>query len=757
MLPTFADVIFPERVTQSFTYRVPPSWDNAVKIGHWVLAPFGRTARPGFVAALSDHPSDLGLSEQQIRELEDHLTAGSEFDVDPTLVALAQWMADYYISPIGVCFQLIHPPRLPFTAASRFRITTLGKQALERGRLSEFRKTILTALHQRPKGLTLATLKKLVPTASTIITQLKRQQWIEEVRTYRLAPMFEGASLQGEINTNGLDKNGSCKETESFVSPSWWGEFQDHLKHNTFGEYFIDSNGPPFSRFLLQSIRATHTQKRTVLVILPDIMQARCWAETLQAHLSVEVGLFHSGLSDSDRMKEWLAIARGRYQIVVGTRLSVFVPLPSLGLIVLCDEEDPSYKEEQSPYYHARDVARERARLSQAAFLLHSPHPSLETVHHFSSGTKSGTDDFFTARREPPVIHIVDHQQIPYGTIISLDMRQGMEQALSAGGGIVVFHNRKGFSSSLACRDCGLSVQCKPCHIPYRLLTVPPHLRCPYCGNTETVPIVCPACSGSHLDPSGLGTERLEQELHREFPHAKIGRMDRNNVPTESAARIFRDQFSRGTIHILIGTEMMFHGLPLSTVRFVGVPYADAGLHLPDFRSAERLFHHLQATVNLLTEDHEPGQVVIQTRLPSHHVMQAVGQQQPCLFYDHELAFRQAVGYPPFVHFIQMTVSGKDQALVQKAARECVQTLASQMAHQSSRNASQKGLDTTILGPIASRSLKYHRSYRETILLKAINLESARTAIRRTHETMASTKVYKGVQFGINMDPMEVL
>lgn len=754
MPPTFAEVIFPQRLTQPFTYRVPASWHEALKVGHWVLAPFGHTARPGFVVAMVDHPPDPTLSIDKIRELEEHLTSAPEFDLDPTLIALAEWMADYYISPLGVCFQLIQSPRRPFKSASRLRITSLGQEAIKRGRLSDPAKTLLTLLNQKPKGLTLPTLKKTVATASTTITQLKRQKWVEEVHTYTVPAAIDGSLKKAKGALEAPNKKGSHKDIESTPHPTWWKDFQRHLTRQSHCEFFTDDIGPNLSSLLAHSIRETLDHTRTALVIFPDINQATFCAQTLRASLGIQVGLFHSGLSDTVKMKEWQEIRQGRYRVVVGTRMSVFAPIPSLGLICLSHEEDSTFKDEQAPYYHAREVARERARLSHAALLLHSPHPSLETFHHFSAGAKPNHAGAITTHRQEASVQVVDHLEIPYGTTISDDMRHGMEQSLAIGGGIIIFHNRKGFSSSIACRDCGVAAQCEHCQVPFRLHTAPPQMRCPYCGKSESIPVVCPACSGSHLEPGGFGTERLEQELRREFPDAKVDRLDRNNIRTESDARRIREQFAKGTIQILVGTEMLFHGTPPSPVRFVGIPYADAGLHRPDFRSAERLYHHLQSAVQLVTDQALPNPVVLQTRLPSHHVMEAMTQQQPSIFYEHELAFREAVGYPPFIHFIQMTVTGNNQAMVQEAARRWVQALASQIASHSSR----PGLasETTILGPLASHALTHRRLFRETILFKAANFDQARTVIRRTYETMAANKIHKGLQFGINVDPMDM-
>ena len=755
MPPTFADVIFPQRLTHSFTYRIPPSWQDTLKVGHWVLAPFGRTTRPGFVVSLKEDSLNPTIPLGKIRELEDHLTPASEFDPNSTLISLAEWIADYYIAPIGVCFQLIQPPQLPFKTTSRLRITALGQQALERGRLADAAKHLLTLLNQKPKGLTLPTLKKTISTAATTLTQLKRQKWVEEIHIYTVPSSSEHPPILPEEKLSGIDKKDLVKGTEAISLPLWWKDFQRHLSQQSFGEFFTNAMGQEFTSLLMRSIQETLDRQQTALVILPDIFQAGACAHTLQSNLGINIGLYHSGLPDPLRMKEWKAMTQGRYQVVVGTRMSVFAPVPALGLICLSHEEDSTYKDEQAPYYHAREVARERARLSHATLLLHSPHPSLETVHYCSLNTASNFEPLQPTDRQS-AIQVLDYLQMPYGATISDEMRQGINQAFAAGGGIIIFHNRKGFSSSLVCRDCGMTGQCARCQVPYRLFTSPPHMRCPYCGEKESVPIVCPSCSGAHLEPGGFGTERLEQELRREFPDVNIERMDSNNIRTDSEARNIREQFAKGTIQILVGTEMLFHGSPPSPVRFVGIPYADAGLHRPDFRSAERLYHHLQSAIQLVTDHDLQPHIVIQTRLPAHHVMHAIAQQQPSIFYNHELAFREAVGYPPFIHFIQMTVSGTNQVTVQEAAGRWVQTLASQLASRASNKKPSLITDTKILGPLASHGLRHRRMYRETILFKAEDFGQAKTLIRQTYESMAGDKQHKGLQFGINVDPMDV-
>lgn len=759
MPSTFADVVFPHQLHQSYTYRIPDNWE-ALKVGDWVLAPFGHKVRPGFVINISTTPSDPSLPDHRIRLLDHHFPSPPTFHIDPIFIDLVQWMADYYLAPIGICFSLIQPPLPPFRIVSRYRLTMLGQKALERGRLSAWSTTILTALKQHSKGLTLQTLKKLAAGVPINMAQLKRQKWVEEAYSYPIASpllrLSKGAS-PGSQDSKPKRERERRQRIEPLAPPPWWNDFLHCLHKNEFAEFFTDARGDQFLTLLRQSIRKTSSQHRRVLVIFPDMKQATAWAATLRETLDTEIGIYHSGLPEPVRIKEWVAIRSGQYQVVVGTRLAVLAPLSSVGLIIVCHEEDPSYKEEQRPYYHAREVARARARLTNAILVLHSPHPSLETVYHFSStsGHKILPSERLTMN--PPSIVLVDQHHIPYGTLLSKEMKEGIEQALSLKGGIVIFHNRKGFSPSIVCGDCGMGVQCETCQVHYQLRSSPPLLSCPYCGQKAEVPTICTACSGSRLEPTGYGTERIEHELRQEFPHAIIGRMDRNTVRTDTAAQILLDQFRRGLIHVLICTEMVFHVGPLSPVRFVGIPYADAGLHLPDFRSAERLYHHLQSAVALITDGITPSAMVIQTRLPTHHVMQAVVTQRPSLFYEHELAFRQAVGYPPYLHLIHMTVTGNDRFLTQQAAQEWVQALATHIAHDSHRDISPSHNGFSILGPLSSHTRRRRLMYRETILFKTQDLQKIGPSIRRTYDTLASNKSYKGLKFGMNVDPMDVL
>lgn len=766
MLPRYANVVFPPRISQSFTYHVPDSWSARPRVGQWVLAPFGPRHKPGLVVSLTDDATHAAVHPNKIRDL--HRVTSSPWDLDPNLVALSQWMADYYLAPIGTCLALIQPPQFPFRRTVRWTITRQGHQRLETTRRGTATHTLLTALAKRPKGLAPSTLDQLVNNPSPILRTLKRRRWIQEQENWSERPIHGGPALTSpakgglEISEDeSLDSrvrgndNGPAAvrldvSDDAPAHPSWWNRFREHLTAKRFGEILVHERS--HVPLLANVIQATLANRRTALVLTPNVNQATHVAARLRDSVGDKVGEFHGGMSATRRVQEWHAVKRGHYAVVVGTRSALFLPLPALGCLWIDQEEDPSYKEEAGPHYHARDVARKRASLDQAVLVYHSSHPTLETVRHF--GSRATVPQSFPARgRETAhAVHVVNLQDVPFGTILSDVLRQGIERALEQEGGILVYHNRKGFASSFTCRDCGTAPSCTRCHVPFRLQHS--RLLCSYCGQTERIPTVCPSCSGTTLEPFGFGTERLEEELKRWYPHAAIGRYDGDAIKSESTARRVREQFCKGHVHILVGTQMLFHASPLGPVRCVAVPYADAGLHLPDFRSSERVFHHLRQAVDLLTPGPN-GSAIIQTRLPFHHAMHAISTQQPQLFYDHELAFRRMAGYPPFGLLVRLAVSGKDRSETEAAANLWAHRLTAQRAHMIAQGAATPQEHDAILGPLPSRWSASPKRHCYHLLLKFKDGPAARTLVRHTLEQMTREPTYRQVTFGVNVDPLD--
>ena len=766
MLARYADVVFPPRISRSFTYHVPDSWSARPRVGQWVLAPFGPRHKPGLVVSLTDDATHATVHPNKIRDL--HRVTSSPWALDPNLVALAHWMADYYLAPIGTCLALIQPPQFPFRRTIRWTITHQGRQRLGTTRKGTAAYTLLTALATRPKGLALSTIDQLVNNPSPILRTLKRQRWIQEQENWSERPIHsdpaltspakggleisEDESLDSRVrgNDNKPAKQRLDVSDDTLAHASWWNQFREHLAAKRFGEVLVQerSHVPP----LANVIHATTANRRTALVLTPNVNQATHVAACLRDSGGDRVGEFHGGLSATRRVQEWQAVKRGRYAVVVGTRSALFLPLPALGCLWVEREEDASYKEEAGPHYHVRDVARKRASLDQAVLVYHSPHPTLETVHRFATRAKDPPSFPTPSRNTANAVHVVNLQEVPFGTILSDVLRQGIERALEQEGGILVYHNRKGFASSFTCRDCGTAPSCTRCHVPFRLQHS--RLLCPYCGQAECIPTVCPSCSGTRLEPFGFGTERLEEELKRWYPHAAIGRYDGDAIKSESTARHVREQFCKGRVQILVGTQMLFHASPLGPVRCVAVPYADAGLHLPDFRSSERVFHHLRQAVDLLTPGPN-GSAIIQTRLPFHHAMHAISTQQPQLFYDRELAFRRMAGYPPFGLLVRLAVSGKDRMATEAAANLWAHRLTTQRAHMIAQGDAPPQEHDAILGPLLSRWSASPKRPCYHLLLKFKDGTAARTLVRHTLEQMTREKTYRQITFGVNVDPLD--
>lgn len=522
--------------------------------------------------------------------------------------------------------------------------------------------------------------------------------------------------------------------------PPWWPRFEEALSRRRHDTWLLED--APHRRWpvLLEAVHTALRQKKSVLLIAPEIRRAEALAALSLRRWPDRVAQLHSDLPAASRAREWRRIQRGEADLVVGTRSAVFAPLREPGLICVDDEEDPALKEEQEPHYHARDVAAMRARQHGAVLLLGTAHASVETRQTLAAGSPA-----HTGRPGQAPVRVVDLRQTPPRTLLSEPLLAGVRAALDERAGAILFTNRKGFAAALHCRDCGSSPACAGCSVPLTLYRRAGRLACRYCGASQAIPDTCPACRSARIEPVGTGTERLEDELRRLFPAARIGRLDRDTARTREQAARLRSALAEGRLDVLIGTQMLFQGLPMPPVGFVGVPYADAGLHRPDFRSAERTYHALRDAVALARTD---GQVVLQTRLPDHHVIAAIARDDPAHFYDQELAFRRALGYPPFAQLISLCVSGKAEAAVRVAAERWAAAL---------KERGKKSLGAlTVLGPIPANVARVREQHRWQILVKSPDGDSARRVVQATLEALEATREHRRLKFDADVDPMEI-
>jgi primosomal protein N' (replication factor Y) len=529
----------------------------------------------------------------------------------------------------------------------------------------------------------------------------------------------------------------------------------------------MQGGGTARLKAIIQACDEALTMRRTAIVIAPEIARASSIAALAATRWGERIGLFHSGLSPSVRHETWNRIRRGQIDLVVGTRSAIFAPLSEmrgvgrdLGLLCVDAEEDPALKDEQEPRYHARDLAWIRARRQDAVLLLGSAHASMETI---AALEPSAVEHLHGAKATvQAAVQLVDLRKHYSETMLSASLIEALRHSLDARTGAVLYLNRKGFASALFCRDCGAVPRCQRCSVTLRYYrpgarqspdqSSSPNssLRCLYCGTREVVPEICPACRSARLHPVGFGTARLEEEIRRVFPQARIGRLDADRTSQE-AQQIWKAA-TVGSFDVLIGTQMLFQGPPLPPVGLVGIPHADAGLHVPDFRSAERTYHALQDAVTLARPQVEGGTVILQTFLPRHHAIAALASGEPSHFYDEELAMRKATGYPPFASLISLRVSGLQAGLVEQAAERWAKSL---HAH-SKRLGHEQTQDLVVLGPVAASLSRIRGRYRWQLLVKSREAEIARQSVRATLSEIEE-RAPRGLKFEIDVDPLELV
>jgi primosomal protein N' (replication factor Y) len=450
--------------------------------------------------------------------------------------------------------------------------------------------------------------------------------------------------------------------------------------------------------------------------------------------------------------------------------MAVFAPIDRLGLVWVEGEDDASLKEEQVPRYHAREVARQRASIDRALLVLASTHSSLESWWAVQQGQM--TSCVYRDPAKSPNVQVIDlkaySRDSSTGSLLSPPLCEGIRDALRQNALAIVYLNRKGFASVLHCGDCGAMPQCDACSVALTFFRRSNQLRCHYCGRGKSVPDHCRQCQSLKLEPVGSGTERIEEAVRRRFPQARVARVDGETIRRPADARAFRRLLGAGELDIVIGTQMLFRLGLQAQAAFVAVPDADAGLHVPDFRSAERMYHGLLDAVELARPAHAGGLVIVQTRFTDHHAMVALAEGNDSWFFEREQAFRQMLQYPPFTHLVRLDVSGTLESAVAQAADRWGALLRTEVAREERQNSKEgRGSilphkeagaagepNTLILGPSPAPHALARGRYCWQILVKSVSREASREMVVRTRELLERESRRGGLRFDIDVDPV---
>jgi primosomal protein N' (replication factor Y) len=506
------------------------------------------------------------------------------------------------------------------------------------------------------------------------------------------------------------------KAFEAIVRPVREKRFHSLLLHGV--------TGSGKTEIYLQSIEETMRLGREAIVLVPEISLTPQMVKRFKERFGNRVAVLHSGLSDGERYDEWRKIRRGEVQVAIGARSAIFAPFQNMGLIIIDEEHESSYKQEENPKYHARDIALWRAREHGATLVLGTATPSLETYVAARTGRHEWVQLKQRVNGRPfPEVEVVDlRQELRKGnrTMFSERLREELVRTVERGEQAVLFLNRRGFSTFVMCRECGEALMCPHCDISLTYHRTNRTIRCHYCGFAEQVPDTCPNCASSHIRHFGAGTQRVEEELIRLFPGIRVIRMDVDTTGRKGAHERLLSAFGEGKADVLLGTQMIAKGLDFPKVTLVGVIAADTMLHLPDFRAAERTFQLLTQVSGRAGRHDRPGKVIIQTYSADHYSIQMAASHQSEAFYRQESLMRKNHDYPPFCGVFTLLLSHPDRVKLLRVGQE--------LARFAGRGLPK---DSRLLGPVPAAIPRINDRYRLQLIIKYRLVREAAEPLKR--------------------------
>lgn len=500
----------------------------------------------------------------------------------------------------------------------------------------------------------------------------------------------------------------------------------------------------------LQAIEKVINQGKEAIVLVPEISLTPQMVNRFKGRFGNLVAVLHSGLSLGEKYDEWRKIQRKEVKVVVGARSAIFAPFENIGIIIIDEEHENSYKQEDIPRYHARDIAIERSKIHHCPVVLGSATPSLESFARAKKGVyKLLTMDKRMNQSRLPTVEIVDmRNELKSGnrSMFSAQLFEKMQDRLAKKEQIVLMLNRRGYSSFVMCRDCGLVVKCPNCEISLTYHKVTDQLKCHYCGFETGTPKVCPECGSNHIRFFGTGTQKVEEELGKVLPEARVIRMDVDTTSRKGSHEKLLTDFGQGKADILLGTQMIAKGLDFPNITLVGVLSADSSLHIPDFRSSEKTFQLLTQVSGRAGRHQLPGEVIIQTYTPEHYSVQLAKNHDYLQFYRHEMLMRKQGQYPPFYYLVLIHINHEDVQYVYTVAEKIAQFLRAQLLPSSK-----------VLGPAASPIVKIKNKYRYQVLIKYKHDPNMTPALKKIIHHFYQDQLKKGLTISIDMNPYSLM
>jgi len=804
-LSEFAEVAVPVAVHGTFTYAIPPELRDAVRLGSRVEVPFGAKRNTGFVVGLSDAAPEGSKIKPIHAVLDDDEPA-----LLPEIIELCKWAAEYYIAPLGEMLRVALPANM--SARGRRELTLVGDEsmiaaAITSEQILDFDLPLIDELRRRPLPFAAAleassrsSIERLrdagLITIGDRVTDAKgvrydrfviletipagltaKQQQAVDLLSSRGVEMsvraLENAGVSAAVlsalakkNIVRIERRARRHTLDAFLAgldPASVGEIRHSAEQTAAIETIRKSLGT-FAPFLLEGVtgsgktevyielmRDAVRRGEQALLLVPEISLTPVFASRLKERFGERIAILHSSLSASERFDQWWRARRGEVDVAIGPRSALFTPFQRLGLLVVDEEGDAAYKQDETPRYNARDLAVVRAQFRHIPVVLGSATPSLESRENAARGKYTLLKMTSRVEARPlPEADVIDirkeraEKEDKGFVIFSHPLKEQLKETFAAGEQAIILINRRGYAPYLLCRECGHEFRCRDCSVTLTVHRRAGMLICHYCGLRKPIPALCPLCNGEVLQPIGFGTEKVEERFRRDFPDITVDVLDRDSTRKKGELVRILDRFHRRETQALIGTQMLSKGHHFPSVTLTAVLNADSILGYPDFRSAEKTFYLLTQVAGRSGRGELRGKVLIQTAFPTHYAIQHALRHDYEAFYKAEIEFRKMFHYPPITSMIAILFRGEKLADVDHAALDAGRRL---------EEAIRPLTGTRIQGPAPAPMARIKAVYRYQILLRSPH----RTALRKAVESVMVGKKWKGVEVAVDVDPINIL
>jgi primosomal protein N' (replication factor Y) len=737
-------VALPLPLDKSFTYSIPPDLTDGVFIGRRVEVPFGGRALSGVVVALSE---SANLPSSRIKSID------SLYDtfLPPHLIELADWIASYYGCSRGESMQSVLPPSF---RRARVRARHEGLVCVTDTSIVGDRIAFDAAAQAFGRAKTqLGLFRMLVDSGGEAPVETVMDEWgvsrpvldaLIKRGLVSVKPVVTASPLEGIEGSVKVLTGAQETALDKIVSDIASGEFKPSLL------YGVTGSGK--TEVYLRAARYALSIDGGCIVLVPEIGLLPQAATRYRRMFGDEVAIIHSRLTGPERFAIWEKVERGDYRIVVGPRSAVFSPVKKLRFIVVDEEQDDSYKQDEKPRYHARNVALIRAREAGAAVVLGSATPSAESLRQARRGAYELSVLPERVSGAPmPGVEVVDMRADGGGrSLFSKTLISALEDNIADGRQSIIFLNKRGHARFVQCNSCGWTATCRNCDISLTFHRTDNRLKCHFCGYSRAVVSRCDTCKSPRLFYSGIGTQRVELDLQALFPGVGVLRMDADTTSGKDGHRKILEQFSTGHYPILLGTQMVVKGHHFPGVNLVGVLYAEEGLNFPDFRSAERTFQQLTQVAGRCGRGGEPGRVLVQTFMPEHYVFRYLVAHDYDGFMKEELKFRKQLRYPPFARMALAACSSRDPNKLRIFMEEWT------AAVRRALTAGGKRID--VLGPAPPVVARVKNRYREQILIKGdLNQTDKNKVLALYGEIVERRKLARSIDLRWDVDPESFL